>query len=220
MINYEKNLNANMEKETDEKPGHRAEKIVGEFIQETLKDILTKVEKTSRFDQNDRNGVDYVFEIKRNGRFAADITFAKFRDERSVEIEDDRRKLKEQRFLRSPCVILRDEQGKAISEKIPRLLIDGGRNMNFWFMLAQEAEKRGSKLVDYMDQEANKDKRDKTDYYLNQIVSQIIGMSARDVEYRKKSENGLEVFKAKADELGIDYPGRVVPHRKKQATSR
>lgn len=176
----------------DDTPGLRGERIVGEFIQDGFNNILTKIERTSQYDENDKNGVDYVIGVAGDGRFAMDITFDK----------DERRDLKRKRFLQDPCVALHDENKKAISEPLPRLLIDGGRSMELWFLYEEEAKRRGLKLIDSMPE---KDKKDKIGYFLNQIVSQIIGMSRRDKDYAKRAKPAKEIFEAEAKRLGVSY---------------
>lgn len=203
----------------EEKPGHIGERIVGEFIQEAFRDIITKVEKTSRFDQNDRNGVDYVFEVAGNGKFAVDITFESFHNEKFGAVTDDRMQLKRDRMEYNPCVAIHDQGNKAVSEPIPRLLINGGRNLGLWFMFANIAKERKLKLMDYMDQEEKKAKREKMVSIMDQIVNQVIFYS-KDADYKERAKGGLEVFKKKADELGINYPGKEIeeaskPKRKK-----
>jgi hypothetical protein len=179
----------------DDKPGLRGERIVGEFMQECFKDIFKKVERTSQYDQNDQNGVDYVMEVaNKDGqtcRFAVDITFA----------QDKKLQQKQFRNIRNPCVHLHDENGRAQSEELPRLLIHGG-NMGFWFLQEEEAEKRGGgPLIDFM---PDNEKTKKQKEILKQIMTQIVGLS-RNGNYKKKVQPVRGTFEKEAERLGVAY---------------
>jgi len=196
---------ANTNFKPDDTPGLRGERIVGEFLHEAFGEIFTKMERTPPDSRDDKNGIDYVVELAGNGRFAIDITF----DKRGSE----RRRKKEESFLRNPCIPLHDEQNKAISEPLPRLLIDGGQSLNLWFVYEdernkkyeqykEEAERRGLKLTNFMSVKA---KNDKMRYFLTQILDQVKGMSMQDREYREKTREALKIFGAEAKKLGIPH---------------
>lgn len=172
--------------EKEEPPGIKAEKIVAEFLKNIFS-FCTKIERTSRFDQNDKNGIDFVFEINNEYKLAVDITFN----------NDKMLKEKMKRNLRNPLVYLHNNQGKAIGQLLPRLLIRG-QSIAFWFFHANEAERRGAKLVDIMpENEKNRQKK----IFLEQILDQIVGLSQRDQQYAKKIKPVRKIFEEEKEKL-------------------
>jgi len=165
---------------------NRAERLVVDFLKGS--DIgFSSIELTSIFDRNDRNGIDAVAEITGGGKIAIDITFS----------GGEKLKEKEKRNLTTPCVFLHDENGKAVGDSIPRVLIKENSQVN-WTTLAKEADERGGDLISAMGDAVAK--RKKVDL-LRQIVKQMTGLSRYDDEYRRKGRTALQIFQDKLEEL-------------------
>jgi hypothetical protein len=167
-----------------EAPGLEGEEIFGEFLTKIFP-CISKVEKTSQRDQNDRNGVDFVWTIKTKDKagkdtesqIAVDVTGAK----------DERRELKVDRLRYNSLVVLHDENRKAISEPMPRLLLSynislfrfAGHNLE-----KHKAEKKSASLLgEFGDEELKKQREE----ILKQIREQIKFLSAKDSHYGEKA---------------------------------
>ncbi len=121
----------------DEKPGHRAESIYIEFLRESFPNDFFHVERTSTFDQNDRQGVDCVCTIAGKYRFVMDITFR----------DDEKLNDKMRRTLNSPVTQLKDEAGIKYGEDLPRVLCKGRSDMGYWFEIENGAKAKQKQRV-------------------------------------------------------------------------
>jgi len=166
---------------------NRAERLVLDFLLGSEIGVLN-VEPTTIFDRNDRDGIDAVAEVEGGGKIALDITFN----------GDEKLKEKKLRNLKNPCAYLHDENGRAIGESLPRVLIKEFSQVN-WTTLAQEAERRGGKLIDVMGPVVARRKKVEI---LTQIVTQMRGFSRYDADYKERAKNILEIFEEKLEELG------------------
>jgi len=189
----------------DDTPGLRGERIVGEFLQSAFSDIFTKIERTERFDPNDSQGIDYIVEVAgKSGtvcRLAMDVTFD----------GDKRLMFKMGRTVGDPLAQRRDEHKRKFGEKMPRILFKD-ISTAFWFNHEDEAKKRGIKLIDVIPEN---EKRKKMREFLAKVLDQIDGLSLHSREYRQVVESARKIFEEKADELGVDYPGKVVKKLRK-----
>jgi hypothetical protein len=169
----------------NESQGHKAESIVIEFLQSS--DMgFGKVDRTSMFDRNDKDGVDAVCEIAGDGKIALDITFNK--SKLMEKLERDRR---------TPCIYLHDEKGKIISEEIPRALIYDLSPVNWITYMDEAAKKHGGNLVGAM---PNSFLLEKQKLFLTQILSVANELSAS-TKYREKFRSAKKIIKERLDKM-------------------
>lgn len=194
----------------DETPGLRGERIVGEFLQSAFSDIFTKIERTEWFDANDKQGIDYIVELAgkdgATGRLAMDVTFT----------GDAKLNFKLKRTLEDPCAQLKDENKKRYGELIPRIVFKD-ISTAFWSNHEDEAKKRGVKLIDVIPEN---EKKKKMQEFLAKALDQIDGLSLHNREYRQIVEPARIILEVKADELGVDYPGKKVTKKLRKTKPR
>ena len=149
---------------------------------------FTEIQRTSTFDKNDKNGIDAVGKMPGEVALAIDITFN----------GGEKLKEKRERNLRQPCVCLHSEAGLAISEPLPRILIHDISQVN-WMTYAREAQSHGIELIDAMGK-PNRIKKERQ--FLNQILTQINGLSRFSSDYKERIKPAKEIFQKRLAEIG------------------
>lgn len=165
--------------------GDEGGRLLLEFLEAS--DIgLSGIEPTSKFDQNDRNGIDAVGRID-GINLAIDVTFN----------DGEKLREKEERNRRNPSVYLHDETGKPIGDILPRILIRDRSQAN-WMKYAEEAKKRGGTLVDVMGPRFVKKKKVEI---LEQILRRIDELSFLSPDYSRQIKPAKKIFGQHLEEL-------------------
>lgn len=175
--------------EVVETPGHKGEKIVVEFLKNAFPGFITNIEKTESFDPNDKNGIDFVCELEGGHKLAVDVTFD----------GDERRQSKMEKTFRNPLAVFRDEKGKPVGDKIPRVLLFE-RSMSLWFLYKDKATKEGVELVDTMDEAVKFEQKRR---FVETVLDQVDGLSKFDPAYAEKSKPVRKLFEKEAKLLKV-----------------
>jgi hypothetical protein len=109
--------------------------------------------------------------------------------------DDERRKEKVKRQWRMPLVCLHDENGKATTEPMPRVLI--GYNVGYILSRQKEAEQTGKTINEVL---SDKEKRGLKGDILGEILNQI-NILAVDHNYFPKIKQIRKAFELEQDEL-------------------
>jgi len=167
------------------RPGHRAEEIVENFLEEAFPNFLT-IERTTQSDPNDTKGIDFVCRVREQYGLAVDVTFD----------NDERRREKMMHQLHNPFVFFRNNQGVA-EDEMPRILFTE-RSMGFWFDCQKRAAREGVELISAMDEKNKKEQRLR---FIETVLIQLSSLLGESRDRVRRIKPIIEIFEQEKERL-------------------
>jgi len=174
---------------TLEERGIKGEKLIENFERRAFSSLVTSIEKTNQFDNDDSNGIDFIWSVKtKKGieKLAVDVT----------DPDDMRKKSKIKRLTLMPCVRLHDGNNNPTTDPMPRVLIN--YRLGYFLMLGEKAQQSGTEVYDQM---TEKERKEQKKDQLNQILNQMTILSRNDSDYMKRVKFIKQAFEREQENL-------------------